>query len=138
MDTIVTLLLLALGVGGLIYFLWFSRAATMRRDEVLWEDGLHKARLQEAEAMVASSEEILSGEPCIKGTRVPVHVVGAIARKHGVEEALATYPFLTRRQVELASVYVEAHPRKEQPPQTLLPKSIKRTRIRKVQPGDLQ
>lgn len=85
-------------------------------------------RLRAAEAMVSSNPEVLSGEPCIRGTRVPVYLVGALARKHGVEKAHATYPFLTREQVELVALYVKANPRRGRPPQTQLPKAKAATR----------
>jgi uncharacterized protein (DUF433 family) len=53
-----------------------------------------------------------SCEACLKGTRLPVRIVGAIAAVRGVKEARATYPQLSRWQVEFAVVYAKAHPRK--------------------------
>ena len=94
-----------------------------------------KARLRRAEALVLSSPEVLSGEPCIRGTRVPAHLIGALAREHGMSKARAIYPFLTEEQVELVSLYVAAHPRRGRPPQTQLPKAkapARRGRSRKV------
>ena len=80
-----------------------------------------QARLAEAEALVVSDPETMMGEPCITGTRVPVYMIGALAGEHGVDEAHATYPFLTRRQIELALVYVTAKPRRGRPKMTQLP-----------------
>ena len=77
--------------------------------------------LYEAEEVVSYSNEIMQGEPCIKGTRVPVYILGAIAAAHGVEEALNTYPFLLPRHVEMALLYVRAHPRKGRPKKTVIP-----------------
>jgi uncharacterized protein (DUF433 family) len=93
-----------------------------------------KKRLQQAEALVASDPEVLSGEPCLKGTRVPVYLIGALARAHGVGRTHAMYPFLTEEQIDLAALYVEAHPRKGRAPQTKLPraKSTKYGWTRKV------
>src|SRR5262245_26439054 len=93
-----------------------------------------KKRLAQAEALIASDPEVLSGEPCFKGTRVPVYLIGALAREHGVRRTHAMYPFLTEEQIDLASLYVEAHPRKGRPPQTQLPraKSTKYGWTRKV------
>jgi uncharacterized protein (DUF433 family) len=72
--------------------------------------------LHEAETAVESRAAVMQGEPCIKGTRVPAYVVGAIATTaRGVDEALATYPFLQKRQVELAQLFAKAHPRKGRP-----------------------
>jgi uncharacterized protein (DUF433 family) len=85
-------------------------------------------RLAQAEALVRSDPEVLSGEPCIRGTRVPVYLIGALAHAHGVVRTHEMYPFLTEEQVELVSLYVSEHPRKGRPPQTRLPKarSVKR------------
>jgi uncharacterized protein (DUF433 family) len=77
--------------------------------------------LYAAEASVEKNPAIMQGEPCIKGTRVPVHVVAAIASARGLDGALATYPFLKRRQVELAIIYAKAHPRRGRPKKTVLP-----------------
>jgi uncharacterized protein (DUF433 family) len=71
--------------------------------------------LHEAETAVEGRAAVMQGEPCIKGTRVPAYVVGAIATTRGVDEALATYPFLQRRQVELAQLFAKARPRKGRP-----------------------
>ena len=46
------------------------------------------------------------GEPCIKGTRVPVSViVGSIADGDTYEEVLAAYPALTREDIQAALHY---------------------------------
>jgi len=89
-----------------------------------------KARLERAEALVVSDREVLSGEPCIRGTRVPVYLIGALAHAQGVRKTHAAYPFLTVEQIELVSLYVSEHPRKDRPRQTRLPKpySTKRGR----------
>lgn len=77
--------------------------------------------LYEAEAAVASKAGVMGGELCLKGTRVPVHLIGGIALAHGVDEAHATYPFLQQRQVELAQFFAKAHPRKGRPKRVALP-----------------
>ena len=76
-------------------------------------DGLR--RLYEAEAAVERSSEVMQGEPCIKGSRIPVYMIGKLADDRGVEETLATYPQLTERQAVLAQCYAHAHPRKGPP-----------------------
>jgi hypothetical protein len=52
-------------------------------------------------------------------------VVAAIAEKRGIEEAHATYPFLKKQQVELATLYAKAHPRKGRPKKTAFPTEAK-------------
>jgi uncharacterized protein (DUF433 family) len=94
-----------------------------------------RKRLGRAAALVASDPEVLGGEPCIKGTRIPAYLIGALAREHGVEETHATYPSLSRQTIELMALYVKANPRKGPPRQAELsePKgAVKRGRARKV------
>ena len=79
-----------------------------------------KSRLMAAEALIVHDPKVLGGEPCVKGTRIPAYLVGALARKHGIVEAHATYPSLLSQTIELVALYVEANPRKEQPPQAQL------------------
>jgi uncharacterized protein (DUF433 family) len=95
------------------------------------------ARLRQAEAMVESSNEVLSGTPCILGTRLPVHLVAALAGKHGTKLTLTTYPTLTANQVDLAVMYAQAHPRRGRPA-TTLPKAkgpAQKRRVKKVKIG---
>jgi uncharacterized protein (DUF433 family) len=77
--------------------------------------------LYEAETAIESRRGIMQGEPCLRGTRVPVYTVGAIAAARSIKEASATYPHLSPRQVELAKVYTRAHPRKGPPRKTVFP-----------------
>lgn len=72
-------------------------------------------RLYEAEAAVEIDSRTLTGEPCFKGTRIPVYVVAGIAKDVGPDEAKRTYQKLTKSQIELAQVYVKAHPRRGRP-----------------------
>jgi uncharacterized protein (DUF433 family) len=88
--------------------------------------------LYEAEAAVVSKAGIMGGELCLKGTRIPVHLLGGVALAHGVDEAHATYPLLQRRQVELAYLFVKAHPRKGRPKRISLPTSGRRVVARFV------
>jgi len=87
--------------------------------------------LYEAEEAVESKAEIMQGEPCVRGTRVPAYVLSAIASAHGPDEALATYPFLQKRQVELAQLFAKAHPRKGRPKKIGLPRG-RRVTAKKV------
>lgn len=77
--------------------------------------------LYEAEAAIERNSEVMQGEPCIRGTRVPAYMIGKLANALGVEETLATYPQLTVRQVILAQRFALAHPRKGPPRRISLP-----------------
>lgn len=97
-----------------------------------------KAQLDEAERLIVRNSEILGGEPCVRGSRIPAYLVGALANKHGVVEAHATYPSLTRQTIELVALYVKANPRKGRPRQAELSKpktAAKRGKAKKIKLG---
>jgi len=55
---------------------------------------------------VTIDPEIHHGEPCIKGTRVPVALlVGSIADGMAIEEVVIEYPQITREAVQAALAY---------------------------------
>jgi uncharacterized protein (DUF433 family) len=81
-------------------------------------------RLNAARAQVSMDDEILGGTPIIRGTRVPVYDVAAsVAAGYPMERILASYPSLSREQVELAALYAEANPQRGRPKQSILPLS---------------
>ena len=84
--------------------------------------GRTKRRLERARALVLSDPEVMGGEPCIKGTRVPVYLIGALANAQGMSETHAAYPFLTEEQIELAALYVTEHPDTRPPRRIRFPK----------------
>jgi uncharacterized protein (DUF433 family) len=105
-----------------------SRLHSLRKDGVVVSLKKHMdvvdagmERLNAAIAAVQSAPDVLGGEPCFIGTRIPVYMVADIASKHGVDDALDTYPNLTPTQVELATVYAKAHPRQGRPKRTKVP-----------------
>jgi uncharacterized protein (DUF433 family) len=94
-----------------------------------------KSRFAEAEALIVRDSQVLGGEPCVKGTRIPAYLVGKIALKHGAVEAHATYPSISRQNIELVALYVEANPRKGRPRQAELSKPkapAKRGKTKKI------
>jgi len=75
-------------------------------------------RLRRVQEMVVSDPEIMRGTPVFKGTRIPVELVAEMAAGGtSVEDILTGYPALGREQVELASLYVTAFPRRGRPAQ---------------------
>lgn len=75
-------------------------------------------RLRRVQEMVVSDPEIMRGTPVFKGTRIPVELVAEmVAEGTTVEDILAGYPALGHEQVELASLYVTAFPRRGRPAQ---------------------
>ena len=67
-------------------------------------------RWRRARAMVTNDPAIMGGDPVIRGTRVPVHLIATL-REQGAseEEVLAEHPHLTVEQVQLAQVYAAAY-----------------------------
>jgi uncharacterized protein (DUF433 family) len=74
------------------------------------------ARLQQARALVVEDSKILGGAPVVRNTRIPVYDVAASAAA-GISTGrlLASYPGLTARDVELATLYAEANPQRGRP-----------------------
>ncbi|WP_299688183.1 DUF433 domain-containing protein [Hydrocarboniphaga sp.] len=73
-------------------------------------------QLQRARHMVVSDPEILGGEPVFRGTRVPVHLIAALAAEGSTPADLqAGYPRLTAEMIQLAPVYAAAYPQRGRP-----------------------
>ena len=113
---------------------------TVRFDS-LWESVDARLRdLAEARELVVEDAEILGGTPVLRGTRVPVHDVGAALNAGvSVDRVLQMYPSLNERQVELASMYAKAaplrgRPRRLSPPQGAQVRTATR-RLRKSSVG---
>ncbi|MGD0091912.1 MAG: DUF433 domain-containing protein [Planctomycetota bacterium] len=51
---------------------------------------------------VVCDPEIMGGEPCIKGTRIPISIIVASLADASIEELLKEYPQLTREDVRAA------------------------------------
>ena len=99
-------------------------AKTVRADELLIVDvGAARKQLDaqirtldEAEAAVHRRKDTLGGEPVFKGTRIPVRMVAAMLEQGAsAEEILEGYPALAPRMLELAAIWVAAHPARGRP-----------------------
>jgi uncharacterized protein (DUF433 family) len=78
----------------------------------------HQRRVAEARNMVVCDPEILSGTPVIRGTRVPVYYLAAcIESGEPMERILEAYPSVSREQVELAALFSQAFPPRDEPVQ---------------------
>ncbi|UVK49581.1 DUF433 domain-containing protein (plasmid) [Mesorhizobium sp. AR07] len=99
-------------------------AKTVKADDLLIVDVAEarkqlKARivdLDEAEAAIGRVKGVMGGEPVFKGTRIPVRMITAmLAQGAGETEILEGYPILTPRMIELARIWVAAHPTRGRP-----------------------
>lgn len=72
--------------------------------------------LASARDAVQSDERVLSGAPCFKGTRVPVHdIADMLANGDDAGAIHEAFPQLSERQIELAALYARAYPRRGRP-----------------------
>jgi uncharacterized protein (DUF433 family) len=79
------------------------------------DDGLRRLGL--AKRMVTCDAETMAGAPCFAGTRIPVHdIADMMANGDTVEALAAAYPQLSPDQINLATVYATAYPRRGRPP----------------------
>ena len=114
-------------------------ADTVRADDYLIVD-VARARehlaargeaLREADKIIHSVKGVVGGEPVFKGTRVPVRTIAAMKLQGApTDEIVEGYPALTARMVDLAEIWVAAHPARGRPrklsEQGLKVKSVKR------------
>ena len=54
---------------------------------------------------IVCDPDLHSGEPCIKGTRIPVSILVASLADMSIDELLAEYPQLTREDLRAALLY---------------------------------
>lgn len=72
--------------------------------------------LARAQGTVSRDPAILSGTPCIKGTRIPVHdIADMLANGDGVGAIREAFPRLSESQIEVAALYARAYPRRGRP-----------------------
>lgn len=83
-------------------------------------------RLERLEALRGCVEPVEDGtEPVIKGTRIPVYMVAALARKQTAAEIGEDFPSLSRKQIEGAIEYAKAYPKRGRPyPTTSLKRAL--------------
>ena len=82
------------------------------RDEV--QEGL--SRLARAREAITVDDAVLSGTPCVRGTRIPAHdIAEMLTNGDDVGAIRAAWPALTEKQVEAAALYARAYPRRGRP-----------------------
>ena len=73
-------------------------------------------KLERAQNLIVCDPEIMRGTPVYRGTRIPVELIAdMLSQGTNWEEILEGYPALDREKVELASLYVQAFPRRGRP-----------------------
>lgn len=73
-------------------------------------------RIEQARAFVTTDPEVRAGEPVVRGTRIPVHMLGDLAEQGASpEELLEDYPALTPEALDAALLYARMYPRRGRP-----------------------
>ena len=74
------------------------------------------SRLERAREAIAVDDAVLSGTPCVKGTRIPAHdIAEMLANGDKIEAILDAWPGLTFSQLDAAACYARAYPRRGRP-----------------------
>ena len=74
------------------------------------------SRLARARDTIAVDDAVLSGTPCVKGTRIPAHdIAEMLDNGDRVEAILEAWPGLTFSQLDAAACYARAYPRRGRP-----------------------
>lgn len=81
------------------------------------QEAFYRAKeVDQADALVTTDPEVMSGVPVFAGTRVPVGIVlGSLTAGMHLDRLKASYPFLTEAHIESAKVYEAVHPRRGRP-----------------------
>ena len=105
------------------YLLDHPHAGTARERGVSVDVRTMKGEVREGLSMLAKARDVvecdkavLSGVPCIKGTRIPVHdIADMLANGDSPGAIRESFPRLSEAQVELAAFYARAYPRRGRP-----------------------
>ena len=82
------------------------------KDEV--QKGL--STLAQARAAIVCDDAVMSGTPCLKGTRIPVHDIAEMLTNGDSARAISeAYSQISEAQVELAAFFACAYPRRGRP-----------------------
>ena len=74
------------------------------------------AQLNDARDFVVSDPAVRGGEPVVRGTRVPVHMLAELATQGAtLAEMLEDFPGVSTEALEAALLYAEVHPRRGRP-----------------------
>ncbi|TIU58371.1 MAG: DUF433 domain-containing protein [Mesorhizobium sp.] len=99
-------------------------ARTVKADDLLIVDVAEARKqlnarigdLDEAEIAIGRVKGVSGGEPVFMGTRIPVRmIVSMLGQAADEAEVLEGYPALTPRLIELAKIWVTAHPTRGRP-----------------------
>jgi uncharacterized protein (DUF433 family) len=74
------------------------------------------ARIDQARSLVITDPDVRAGEPVVRGTRIPVHMLGDLVQQGASrEELLEDYPALAPEMLDAALLYALMYPRRGRP-----------------------
>ena len=74
------------------------------------------SRLARARDAITTDDAVLSGIPCVRGTRIPAHDIAEMLTNGDEVGAIRdAWPMLTEEQIEAAALYARAYPRRGRP-----------------------
>lgn len=81
------------------------------------QEAFYRAKeVDQADTLVTTDPQVMSGVPVFAGTRVPVDIVlSSVAAGVHLDRLKASYPFLTEAHIQSARVYEAVHPRRGRP-----------------------
>jgi len=84
-----------------------------------WQQMIERlAEITAARLSVVSDPDIRGGEPVVRGTRIPVHLLASLVEQGATtEEILSDYPALDAERLRLSLRYAQHHPRLGRPKQ---------------------
>lgn len=83
---------------------------------VIVSEAMSRAKaVDDADDLIAKSDEIMGGKPCFKGTRLPIEMVIASLNKGISEDRIADEYSLSKDQLQAARVYAQVHPQRGRP-----------------------
>lgn len=72
--------------------------------------------LFKAQESVVADPDIMGGELCMKGTRMPVYMVAAMEKAGtSIEDMIQNYPSLTPELIKNARIFADAYPKRGRP-----------------------
>lgn len=96
-------------------FRFESGVVSVALGEIVSSTMVGLGKLAEAQRRVVLDPDVRGGMPTLRGTRIGAFELAAALAADGIDTVLEDYPALTRKDVEAAEIYVQAHPRMGRP-----------------------
>lgn len=92
-----------------------SCKVTVRVDLARSAVAANLAKWRQAKDMISENEEVMSGEPCVKGTRVPVYGISDAFRAGDYDDVRTVFSDISDSEISAALMFAEMFPKKGRP-----------------------